>query len=428
MRHSLTDVAQNQSDDTGTDSGARPPARRRIDGIDAARALAVFGMFAVHLGVVSFGLLPEEQGWELHSLVRGNSSALFAFLAGVSLALMTGRTRPVEGDPLRRAVVRILARALLIGLLGFVLDAFAVPVAIILTYYAGFFVLALPLLRARAALLWAAAGALALLGPVVSFLLRQDLFPEGFRAGALSSFTEFFLTGYYPAITFMAFVIAGMAVGRTDLTATAVRVRMAVGGAVTAAVGYLGSWVLLNPLGGLDRLTEAHSTFLNGSPLSSVDPETAGELRDNTIDAANSISGQVPTDSWWWLAVNTPHTGTTFEIFEAVGQALIVLVVCMLLAERLPRLMYPLTSVGRMPLTVYSGHILVLAVIVALHPENAAGGPWYLEWFILGSLFFASLWRWAVGRGPFEIALGRFADSTVDLVETARADRDRGAG
>ncbi len=430
MRHSLTDVAQNQSDDTGTAPQALPPAKRRIDGIDAARALAVFGMFAVHLGVASFGLLPEEQGWELHSLVRGNSSALFAFLAGVSLALMTGRTQPAGGDSLRRAVIRILARAFLIGLLGFVLDAFAVPVAIILTYYAGFFVLALPLLRARAALLWAVAGTLAVVGPAVSFLLRQDLFPAGVRTGALTSFTEFFLTGYYPAITFMAFVFAGMAVGRTDLTATAVRVRMAVGGAVTAAIGYLGSWVLLNPMGGLDRLTEAHSTYLDGRPLSSVDPEIAEELRWDTIDAAHSVSGQVPTDSWWWLAVNTPHTGTTFEIFEAVGQALVVLVLCMLLAERLPRLTYPLTSVGRMPLTVYSGHILVLAVVVALNPEGSVSGPYHLELFILGSFVFASLWRWGVGRGPFELALGAFADGTVNLVESARADRapDRGAG
>lgn len=428
MRHSLTDVAQNQSDDTGTAPDARPPAKRRIDGIDAARALAVFGMFAVHLGVVSFGLLPEEQGWELHGLVRGNSSALFAFLAGVSLALMTGRTQPVAGDSLRRAVIRILARSFLIGLLGLFLDAFAVPVAVILTYYAGFFVLALPLLRARAALLWAVAGTLALVGPAVSFLLRQDLFPEGVRTGALTSFSEFFLTGYYPAITFMAFMFAGMAVGRTDLTSTAVRVRMAVGGVVMAAVGYLGSWVLLNPLGGLDRLTEAHSSFLNGSPLSSVDPETAEDLRYNTIDAAESISGQVPTESWWWLAVNSPHTGTTFEIFEAVGQALVVLVVCMLLAERLPRLMYPLTSVGRMPLTVYSGHILILAVIVALHPEDAAGGPWYLELFILGSFVFACLWRWGVGRGPFELALGEFANGVVTVAESARADRDRERG
>ncbi|SIO85690.1 heparan-alpha-glucosaminide N-acetyltransferase domain-containing protein [Nocardiopsis sp. JB363] len=417
-------MAQNQSDDTGTLPDDRPPAKRRVDGIDAARALAVFGMFAVHLGVVSFGLLPEEQGWELHGLVRGNSSALFAFLAGVSLALMSGRTEPIGGVPLRRVMVKIVARSVTIGLLGLFLDSLAVPVAIILTYYAGFFVLALPLIRARAVLLWIAAATLAVFGPVVSFLLRQDLFPVEPRTGALTSFSEFFLTGYYPAITFMAFMFAGMAVGRMDLTATAVRVRLAVGGAVMAAVGYLGPWTLLYPMGGLDRLTEADSTFLNGRPLRKVDAGTAEELRWNTIDAMHSISGQVPTDSWWWLAVGTPHTGTTFEMFEAVGQALLVLVICVLLAERLPRVMYPLTSVGRMPLTVYTGHILVLAVIVAFHPENAAGGPFYLEWFILGSFVFATLWRYLLGRGPLERGLGEIADGAVVMVEGV-GGRDR---
>lgn len=417
-------MAQNQSDDTGTLPDDRPSARNRVDGIDAARALAVFGMFAVHLGVVSFGLLPEEQGWELHGLVRGNSSALFAFLAGVSLALMSGRAEPVSGRPLHRVMVKIVARSLVIGLLGLFLDSLAVPVAIILTYYAGFFVLALPLIRARAVVLWIAAATLAVFGPIVSFLLRQDLFPAQPRTGALTSFSEFFLTGYYPAITFMAFMFAGMAVGRTDLTATVVRVRMVVGGAIMTAIGYLGPWVLLYPMGGLDRLTEAHSTFLNGSPLSSVDAETAEELRWNTIDAMHSISGQVHTDSWWWLAVGTPHTGTTFEIFEAVGQALLVLVICMLLAERLPRVMYPLTSVGRMPLTVYTGHILVLAVIVALHPENAAGGPFYLEWFILGSFVFATLWRLLLGRGPLELGLGKVAEGAAVLMDEV-GGRDR---
>ncbi|WP_017605904.1 heparan-alpha-glucosaminide N-acetyltransferase domain-containing protein [Nocardiopsis alkaliphila] len=418
-------MAQNQSDDTGTASDDRPPARARVDGIDAARALAVFGMFAVHLGVVSYGLLPEEQSWDLHGLVRGNSSALFAFLAGVSLALMTGGTTPVRGEPRRRAVVKIVARSLVIGVLGVFLDLLAVPVAIILTYYAGFFLLALPLIRVRAALLWSVAGALALLGPVASFLLRQDLFPVRPRTGSLTSFSEFFLTGYYPAITFMAFVFAGMAVGRTDLTSAAVRWRMMVGGAILTAIGYLGSWFLLHPMGGLDRLTEANSTFLNGAPLSSVDSATAEDLRWNTIDAMHGISGQVPTDSWWWLVVGTPHTGTTFEIFEAVGQALLVLVVCMLLAERSPRLMYPLTSVGRMPLTVYTGHILVLAVIVALSPENAAGGPFYLEWFVLGSFVFACLWRYAMGRGPLELGLGKVAEGAVSVMDEARESRGR---
>ncbi|WP_236567738.1 MULTISPECIES: heparan-alpha-glucosaminide N-acetyltransferase domain-containing protein [unclassified Nocardiopsis] len=415
-------MAQNQSDDTSAPVQAAPPGGARIDGIDAARALAVFGMFIVHLGVDSMGLLsPEDYAWDVHSVVRGNSSALFALLAGVSLAIMTGRTAPVSGDPLRRAAVRILARALLIGLLGLMLDLMAVPIAIILTYYAGFFVLALPLVRLRAGALWAVAGVLAVLGPPVSFLLRDAFFPPVPRTGAVTSFTEFFLTGYYPAVTFMVYVFAGMAVGRTDLTATAVRLRLLATGAALAVVGHVGPWLLLYRLGGLDRLVEASGPGLTGLPPGTfTDPAVLEEVRYAVTDEMNSISGQVPTDSWWWLAVGTPHTGTTFEMAEAVGQGLVVLVACVFLCERLRILMYPLTSVGRMPLSVYTGHVLALAVVISVTGYDWHQ-PWLLEQFILVSLALATLWRLVVGRGPAELVLAEAANGAVALVEERRA-------
>lgn len=413
-------MADKRSDQTPESAGATS-GPRRIDGLDAARALAVFGMFAVHLGVDSIGLFPDDQAETVHSIVRGNSSALFAFLAGVSLAMMTGRTAPISGDPLRRAVVRILARALMIGLLGFVLDALGAPIAVILTYYAGFFVLALPLVRVRAGTLWAVAGGLAVIGPAVSFLLREHLVDPPAGEASLNSVGEFFLTGYYPAITFMVFVFAGMAVGRTDLASTAVRLRLLLTGAVLTVIGYLGSWVLLYPLGGLDRLVEVRSTYLAGRTLDSVgDPVLAQSLRENVIEEMHSMRGQVPTDSWWWLAVNAPHTGTPLENAESVGLALVVLVVLMWLAERARLLLYPLTSVGRMPLTVYAGHIVIIALLGFTASE---GEPWRLEWFILGSLVFASLWRPTVGQGPAELAVGRVADGAVVAMEERRAER-----
>lgn len=396
--------------------------RGRIDGIDAARALAVFGMFVVHLGVGSMGFLsPENYAWDLHSIVRGNSSALFALLAGVSLAMMTGRGTPVGGDRLRDAVVKILTRAVLIGLLGAILDLMAVPIAIILTYYAGFFLLALPLAKLRSGPLWAVAGVLAVVGPFLSFALRDAFLTPELRGGAVPTPTEFFLTGYYPAVTFMVYVVAGMAVGRLDLTATAVRLRLAATGAALSVFAYGGSWLALGPLGGLDRLVAASGPGLTGlSPEAAADPRVAEQVRYAVTDHAESISGQVPTDSWWWLAVNTPHTGTTFEIAEAVGQGLLVLVACLFLCERLRVLMYPLTSVGRMPLTVYTGHILVLAVVIAVAGPLWAS-PWLLEWFVLGALLFATLWRLAVGRGPAESLLGSAADGAVALVHERRA-------
>jgi uncharacterized membrane protein YeiB len=419
-------VAQNRSDDTAAAPDAAPSGPSRIDGVDAARAIAVFGMFTVHLGVDSMGLLsPEGHAWTLHGLVRGNSSALFALLAGLSLALMTGRTAPVSGDRWRRAAVRVLTRAVLIGLLGIVLDFTGVPVAIILTYYAGFFVLALPLTRLRAGALWAVAGALAVLGPPLSFLLRDTVVEAEPRTGSLSSVTEFLLTGYYPAITFMAFVAAGLAVGRMDLRSTAVRLGLLGTGAGLSVFAYGGSWLLLHPLGGLDRLVEEGSAFMRGFPVTpDMDPLLLEQLRAGVMDEANSISGQVPTESWWWLAVNTPHTGTTFEIAEAVGQGLVVLIACVWLAERARWLMYPLTSVGRMPLTVYTGHILVLMFIVAGSGTDWHR-PWLLEWFVLGALVFAVAWRLIAGRGPAEAFLGLSADGAVAAVEERRAERAR---
>ncbi|OLT28935.1 hypothetical protein BJF83_13415 [Nocardiopsis sp. CNR-923] len=391
-------MAQNRSDDIPRAATSTTVPRPRIDGVDAARALAVFGMFTVHLGVASIGLLPEDGAIALHTLVRGNSSALFALLAGLSLAFMTGRTSPVSGEALRGASVRVITRAVVIGLLGVFLDLMSVPVAIILTYYAGFFLLALPLARLRAGALWAVAGVLAVVGPVVSFALRSGMGAPEPRLSSLGSVTEFLLTGYYPAITFMAFVYAGMAVGRMDLTATFVRLRLLVLGAGLSVFAYGGSWLLLYPLGGLERLGE---------------PAVVEE-------EMYAVSGQVPTDDWWWLAVGTPHTGTTFEIAQAVGQALLVLVACVWLAERVRWLMYPLSSVGRMPLTVYSGHLFAIAVVMGLSTVEWRS-PWLLEGFVLGAIGFAVLWRVTVGRGPLESLLGAIADGVTVTVEEARA-------
>lgn len=410
-------------------SGANAPKtqeRARIDGIDAARALAVLGMFAVHLSADSFGLLdPDGAGQTVHDLARGNSSALFAFLAGLSLALMSGRTRPVSGEPLRLAVVKVLTRALVIGILGLVLDVLAVPVAIILTYYAGFFVLALPLAKLRAGALASVAAGLAAVGPPLSFLLRQGLVPPRSPQGAVTSLSEFLLTGYYPAITFMVFVYAGMAVGRLELGATVTRVRLLMAGAALTVFGYAGSWAALHVFGGLDRLAQGSGSSFGYPAAVAEDPQLSENLREQVMEEAYSISGQVPTDSWWWLAVGTPHTGTHFEMAESVGQALLVLVACLWLAERARTLMYPLTSVGRMPLTVYTGHVLVLAVVVgALGPVDWHR-PWLMEGLVLAAVVFAVAWRLLLGRGPLERFLGLCADNSALVYQENRRDRSR---
>src|SRR5690606_22241967 len=137
------------------------PEPGRLVGVDVARALAVFGMFAVHLGVTSLGALDGPVAETAHELMRGRSSALFAFLAGVSLSLLSGRQTPLHGEPLHRVRVKILVRAALLAVIGVFADLLDTSVAIILVYYAGYFLLALPLLRLGAAALAAVAAGVA---------------------------------------------------------------------------------------------------------------------------------------------------------------------------------------------------------------------------------------------------------------------------
>nr|WP_040710197.1 heparan-alpha-glucosaminide N-acetyltransferase domain-containing protein [Nocardiopsis potens] len=384
------------------------PRPRRIEGVDAARALAVFGMLTVHLGVGSLGLagLAGEGAAEaFHGLTRGRSSALFAFLAGLSLALMTGRTVPLRGRELRRPIARILVRALALALLGGFLDLLGAPVAVILTYYAGFFLLALPMLPLGAPALAAIAAAVALAGPQLSYLIRSAMGGDGVREDSINGVADLLLTGYYPAATFMAFVAAGMAVGRLDLHSARVRLGLAGTGAGLAALGYGGSRVLLHPLGGLDRIA---ADLAGGS-----DPAFTATMRAWVEEQLGQMHGQVPVDSPSWLLIASPHSGTTFEAVGAVGSSLLVLAACLVAADRAGALLYPLAAAGSMALTVYAGHILVMASEGMSHLDTA---PFRWEAFVGTALVLCTLWRLLLGRGPLERGLGRLADAGASLV------------
>src|SRR5690606_18319682 len=96
----------------------------RIVGLDVARWLALVGMIATH------ALRPVEANGHatlVESVAAGRASALFAVLAGVSLALMSGGPRPLVGRDLRAAAAGLAVRALLIGAVGLLLAALEAP-------------------------------------------------------------------------------------------------------------------------------------------------------------------------------------------------------------------------------------------------------------------------------------------------------------
>jgi len=359
----------------------RPPDR--LIGVDLARGLALLGMMAVHV-------LPAEDADGSASfadqVASGRSAALFAVLAGVGLALAYGR-RP----SLPRSGAALLLRAALIGAVGLGLGMLESGVAVILAYYAVFFVLALPWLRAGTRTLTAAAAVVAVAMPFVSFAVRDQLprrdgsspvFADLAEPGRLLG--ELLLTGYYPAAIWLAYLLAGLAVGRLALKQTRTALRLAGAGAVLAVAAYAVSALLLGPLGGYGQLADV------------VRPDD-GRTVEQVVDA--SRFGNVPTTSAWWLATDAPHTSTPLDMLATTGTALLVLGLALLVRGRLATLLTPLWAAGSMPLSLYTAHVAFLGLTDTDDPE-----PYYLAQ-VLVALVLATVWRRYVGRGPLEQVL-----------------------
>ncbi|MBC2931913.1 heparan-alpha-glucosaminide N-acetyltransferase domain-containing protein [Nocardioides sp. zg-1228] len=307
----------------------------RLVGLDVARCLALLGMVATHVldERTPAGDLATAQ-W----LAGGRASALFAVLAGVSLALMT--REPLRARPLALRTAGIAGRALLIALLGLLLGGLDTGIAIVLTYYGVLFVLALPFTLLRLRTLLPLTVAWVVLAPVASHLVRPHLPERGFDSptfgqlvddpGGLAS--ELLLTGYYPAVPWLAYLLAGLVVGRLDLRDTSLLGGLALGGLSVAVL----------------------ATRVSGSL---VDPAVAEEN-------ATGMYGTTPTGGEWdWLLVVAPHSATPFDLAQTIGSAVLVVALCLLVARVLPRpgtaALAVLFGAGTATLTLYSLHVLM---------------------------------------------------------------------
>ena len=375
----------------------------RLAGVDAARGVALLGMVAVH---VLPPVDPDGSRSLAHMVAGGRSAATFAVLAGVGVALATGRGRPPRGRERVRASGALLVRALLIGLLGLALGSVESSIAVILAYYGLLFVVAVPVLGVRPGRLAAAALAVAVVVPLVSYAVR-DALPAPSRDnptfGALAEPVDLLgvllLTGYYPVLAWTAYLLAGLAVGRLALERARVAGAIALAGALLALLAEATSAVLLRALGGDDR-------------LAAVVRVPAGQSVGDA--ASGSQYGNVPTTSPWWLAVDAPHSSTPVDLVGTTGTALLVLGLALLLAARAPAVVRPLAALGSMPLTLYTAHVVVVASI-----DTDDRVTFYAVQVVVG-VAAALLWRHVVGRGPLEALLAAASRRATDPLRSAR--------
>ncbi|MDG4859173.1 DUF418 domain-containing protein, partial [Streptomyces sp. T-3] len=332
-------------------------------------------------------------------LADGHSSILFATLAGFSLMLIAGRREPKTGLAGRQAKARLAIRAVLLIALGTALTMEFGDV-IILAFYGVYFLLALPLVRLRARTLAIIAAGLALVTPQLSFVLKP-LLSESVQQSINAydpleklsdvGVLDLLFTGFYPTITWMSFVVAGMALARLDLSAPAVQRRLAALGAALTVAAYGMSLMLA----GKDALRS-----------------TAEDGKSSSFDSgkASFDSGSFEPQAAELLKAG-PHSGTTFDIIGSVGVAILVIVCATVAMEHLPRLRRlakPVIAVGTMSLTAYVGHFLAQSAL-SMHGGSGKTGTqesWMLLiMFVLGAIVFAAIWSRFFRRGPLEYLL-----------------------
>ena len=338
----------------------------RIVGIDVARGLAVLGMFGAHIGVIMPFDWLQPDTWS--DVVSGRSSILFATLAGVSIAIMSGRTTVVSGVDLSRVRLRLAVRAFLVFVIGGLLIALGTNVAVILPVYAMLFAMALPFLRMPPLALFGSALVIAVAVPLFLATVGPLLGDPPNEGIALAS--DLFLNGSYPALLWIAFVLVGLGIGRLDLAARSVRRGLLILGATLATLGY-----------------------------------SAGEFAAATLGASS-------------IATTEPHSGSPFEVVGSLGFALAVLGICLYASRVIHRPLFPLAAVGSMALTVYSVHIVIIAMIGATVPGEDDNSLWII--FVVVALAAASLWKIFIGKGPLEWLLTVASRSAT---RPPRADR-----
>lgn len=397
---------------------AAPGKKVRLLGVDAARGLALLGMIAIH---VMPGWDADYEPTTAWLAFAGRSAALFALLAGVSLAFSSGTRQPVSGPQLFAARASVSVRAVLIALLGLAMGYVVIEESVILAYYGVMFLLAVPFLGWSAKGLAYLSAGVAVLAPVLMQAARDSLPAPGYDptfttliTDPATALSQLFLTGTYPAIPWMAYIFAGMAIGRLDLRRRIVQIRLMASGIVVAVVTWAVSALLLGAFGGREALERAASAG-----------NAAEIVRDTLIWGPDPT---LPTDSWWWLTAIAPYSSTPAELVHTVGTSMAVLGAMLLLTSFVAAEITTLVAMGTMTLTLYTGHLLILATGMF---EDKPGTAMFLHIAIVA--VFALVWRRFLGQGPLEkglaLATGRAKSWALEAATRdakAKKPRERG--
>lgn len=351
------------------------PLGDRVRGVDLARALAIIGMIAVHVGPTG----ADGVVGRLYAIPHGRASLLFMVVAGVGVSLLA-RSRSTT---LASARVTLLWRAVLLLPAGLALQQLDHGVNVILQAYAVLFVIAAIVLTLRDRTLLVLAAVAAAIGPVI-FWFGQSRAPDVFdRSGEVGGSVGevahgLLLSGPYPVVTWVGPLLFGIWLGRRDLTDERLQRRLVVIGTTVGVVSVAIAEVVT-------RLAGVGAAVGAGAG--------AGAGVDSPANA-------------WRLAVATPHSQMPLWLLGSTATAAAVLGASLWAAPRWRRTVRPLVLTGQLALTVYVGHLVVLHLAAdTLRTDLVGEAAVTVLVSSLVAMVFATLWRARFARGPLETAL-----------------------
>ncbi len=365
-----------------TDAVNKPPAARRIIGLDIARAFAIVGMVIVNFKI-TMGAGDSGPQWlrTFAALFDGRAAATFVVLAGIGASLGSSRARRSDDPAPRRAArITLLKRALFLFVLGWAF--FPIWPADILHFYGlylavGALVLFAPDRRLLSLSLLATVVALAF---IVTFDPFENWNLDDYSYEGLATPSGFirnlFFDGFHPVFPWVAFYLFGMWLGRSDLRDSVWRRTLAIRAAVVVAATEAAAWIVIGP---------------KGTSLDHLDAE-----------------------SWRWLFSVGPIPPLPLYIVAGGGTAVLVILGSIWLGERLStELTEPLVSTGQLALSIYLAHVFVGMGILDLMGRLESQS---LEWAVITSLVFSLVavlfswaWRRRYPRGPLEWVMRRVA-------------------
>lgn len=349
--------------------------KKRIIGIDVARALAVIGMIVVNFKVV-FG----ENGlnW-VQSFARvfdGKAAATFVVLAGIGLALMTNSAiKNNDKAKLKIARNRILKRALFLFIIGF--SYITIWPADILHFYGLYMVSIILLLTSKEKTIIISAISLIIVFPILMTFWNYEigwdfdsLEYQGFWT--INGFMRnLFFNGFHPVIPWTSFMLFGYWFGKQDLhNEKFIKTTFWVSTIIFSSIQVI--------------------SYLSISILSEGNQESAKALTE--------------------ILGTNPMPPLPIYMFNGISIAFAIITACIIIAKRFEHniIIDALNKTGQLALTFYVAHVIIgMGIIETINPNKMGNysikfSIIYAFAFSLICIIFAVIWRKHKKHGPLE--------------------------